>query len=193
MEAFEAFVALTMEGEGLVVSEAVKFPVTRQTAKTAYVETQTHGFEVDLVGARADRLVLATVKSFFGSRGVVADHVTGETTSQSKRLYALLNDSVVRDAVVEGACERYGYTLEQVELRLCVGKFAGAMAGDHERRIRKWCESQMAASGPIRVYGLDEIVPKARVLAARKQYRDNPALVAIKVLEAAHQLIPLKE
>lgn len=182
-----------MEGEGLVVSEAVKFPVTRQTAKTAYVETQTHGFEVDLVGARADRLVLATVKSFFGSRGVVAEHVTGETTSQSKRLYALLNDSAVRDAVVAGACERYGYKLEQVELRLCVGKFAGGTAGDHERRIRTWCAARTLGSGPIRVFGLDEIVPKARALAARKQYRDNPALVAIKVLEAAHQLIPLEE
>ncbi len=46
----------------LVVSEAIKFPVTRQTAKTSHGETQTHGFDVDLVGARRDRLVLATVK-----------------------------------------------------------------------------------------------------------------------------------
>ncbi|MFL5826734.1 MAG: hypothetical protein ACJ76V_09445, partial [Thermoleophilaceae bacterium] len=51
-------------------------------------EMQTHGYEVDLVAARADRLVLATVKSFFGSRGVVADHVTGETTSErGRKLY----------------------------------------------------------------------------------------------------------
>jgi hypothetical protein len=57
----------------LVVSEAVKFPVTRLTAKAIYAETQTHGFEVDLVGARHDKLVLATVKSFFGSRGVAAE------------------------------------------------------------------------------------------------------------------------
>jgi len=40
------------------VSEAVKFRVKRRTAKTSHEETQTHGFEVDLVGARADRLVL---------------------------------------------------------------------------------------------------------------------------------------
>src|SRR5690349_13390541 len=60
-----------MESDGLVVSEAVKFPVTRQTGKTSHKEVQTHGYEVDLIGARADRLVLATVKSFFGSRGVV--------------------------------------------------------------------------------------------------------------------------
>src|SRR6266516_1780005 len=100
MEAFESFVALTLEAEGLVVSEAVKFPVTRQTAKAAYAETQTHGFEVDLVAARADRLVLATVKSFFGSRGVVADAVMGWSEQRFTRLYALLNDPVVRDAVV---------------------------------------------------------------------------------------------
>jgi hypothetical protein len=37
--------------------------------------------ELDLTAARTDRLVLATVKSIFGSRGVVADHVTGTTSS----------------------------------------------------------------------------------------------------------------
>ena len=58
MEAFEQFVALAMESEGLVVSEAQKFPVQVLTKKAAYVETQTHGFEVDLVGARSDRLLI---------------------------------------------------------------------------------------------------------------------------------------
>jgi hypothetical protein len=77
MESFEQFVAVAMEAEGLIVSEAVKFPVRRQTRKALHDEVQTHGYEVDLVGARADRLVLATVKSFLGSRGVVADHVMG--------------------------------------------------------------------------------------------------------------------
>ena len=73
MEAFESFVALALEAERLVVSEAIKFPVTRPVAKAARHEIQTHGYEVDLVGARADRLVLATVKSFFGSRGVASE------------------------------------------------------------------------------------------------------------------------
>ena len=44
------------------MSEAVKFPVTLQTKKAAYAEIQTHGYEVDLVGVRRDRLVLATVQ-----------------------------------------------------------------------------------------------------------------------------------
>ena len=73
MEAFESFVALALEAERLVVSEAIKFPVTRPVAKAARHEIQTHGYEVNLVGARADRLVLATVKSFFGSRGVASE------------------------------------------------------------------------------------------------------------------------
>lgn len=68
VEAFEQFVALALETEGLVVSGALKFPVKVRTTKAAYEEWQTQGFEVDLVGARSDRLVLATVKSFFGSR-----------------------------------------------------------------------------------------------------------------------------
>jgi hypothetical protein len=76
MEAFEAFVAVALEGEGLVVSEGVKFPVKLRTGKAAYAEMQTHGYGVDLVGAPADALVLATVKSFFGSRGMVPEQVT---------------------------------------------------------------------------------------------------------------------
>ncbi len=77
MESFEQFLAVALEAEGLIVSEAVKFPVRRQTRKVLHDEVQTHGYQVDLVGARADRLVLATVKSFLGSRGVVAEHVMG--------------------------------------------------------------------------------------------------------------------
>jgi hypothetical protein len=40
---------------------------------------------VDLVAARADQLVLSTVKSFLGSQGVIADHVTGATTNLAAR------------------------------------------------------------------------------------------------------------
>lgn len=37
-----------MKAEGLIVSEAIKFPVAKQTARSSYRETQTHGYEVDL-------------------------------------------------------------------------------------------------------------------------------------------------
>lgn len=195
MEAFESFVALTMEAateDGrLVVSEAIKFPVTRQTAKTSHVETQTHGFEVDLVGARQDKLVLATVKSFFGSRGVVAEHVMGlSPTKRFNALYALINDPVVRDAVINAASKRYSYPIDEIELRLYVGKFVGDKTGEHERLIREWAATQIVGAGPIRVFGLKDIIATARQVASSTTYRDNPALVAIKVMEAAGMLVP---
>ncbi|MEU9510128.1 hypothetical protein AB0D32_28045 [Micromonospora sp. NPDC048170] len=159
MEAFESFVAIALEAEGFVVSEAVKFPVTQQTAKSAYAEVQTHGFEVDLVAARGNSLVLATVKSAFGSRGVVAEHVTGESGNvRANKLYALLNNEAVRDAVVDGAAQRFGYQVDQVELRLYAGRFAAPTTGRHEKKIRQWCAEQQAGSGPIRVFSVTEVV-----------------------------------
>src|SRR3954462_11274636 len=103
-----------MEDEGFVVSEAVKFPVA--VPVTSREGEQTHGFEVDLVGARSDRLVLASGKAFFCSRGVVADHVLGLAGPALNRRYALLNNPVVRDGVIAGACDRYGYDISQVEI-----------------------------------------------------------------------------
>ena len=185
MEAFESFVALALETEELVVSEALKFPVQQQTTSGL----QTHGYEVDLVGARSDRLVLASVKSFFGSRGVVADQVAGTAVRRvlNKR-YALLNNAFVRKTVVEGAAERFGYSLDQVELRLYVGKFAGSRTGSHEQRVREWCLGEHVGSGPIRVFNVEEVVEQVRRVSAITQYRDNAALVAMKVLEAAGAL-----
>ena len=49
-----------MQEERLVVSSGVKFPVKLRTRKERE-EHQTHGYEVDLIGASANRLVLATV------------------------------------------------------------------------------------------------------------------------------------
>ena len=188
MEAFESFVALAMEDEGLVVSSAVKFPVTRRTAKARHAETQTHGFEVDLVAANANKLVLASVKSFFGSRGVVAEHVDGTAGGAKARLYALLNDPDVRKQVIAGACRRYGYKAAQVEMRLYVGRFASPTKGANERAVRAWAAKTRVGAGPIRVIGVDEVVSIVRRVAQSKQYRDDPSLVALKVLDAAGQL-----
>jgi hypothetical protein len=186
MEAFEAFVALSLESEGFVVSEAQKFPVSKITAKTAYTESQTHGFEVDLIGARADRLVLATVKSGFGSRGVVSDHLIGETASiPNRKRYALLNDREVRDAVVAGASERFGYQTRAIELRVYVGRFAAPKKRTHETRIRNWCAQQIVGAGPIQVRSLSDIVGGVTKAASHTQYRNNQVLVTMKVLEAA--------
>jgi hypothetical protein len=175
MEAFESVVALTLEAEEFVVSGAVKFPVTRRTAKAMHKEVQTHGYEVDLVAARADMLVLATVKSFFGSRGVAAEDVAGEGRYSTH--YKLLNDLLIRDEVVAAAAARYGYSKDRVRLRLYAGRFAGPRTGAHEARIREM-------SG-FEVFGAEEIASKLIAAAASKQYRDSPALAAVKLLQAA--------
>lgn len=186
VEAFETFVALAMETEGLVVCEALKFDIAQQTT-SGY---QTHGYEVDLIGARRDRLVLASVKSYFGSKGVNAKEVAGTSNSvKNNKRYALLNNPAIRDRVVELAAERFGYELDQVELRLYVGKYAGK-AGADEAAVKQWCASQLAGGGPIKVVDGDEVVQRVRKVASKSQYRDNAALVAIKVLEAVGALNP---
>ena len=183
MEAFEQFVALAMEDEGLVVSSALKFPVRRLTKKQNYEEWQTHGYEVDLVGANSEKLVLATVKSFFGSRGVVADEVMN--TSGNGGRYYMLNQPDIRDGVVQGACERFGYDQQQVEMRLYVGKFAG---GGNEARIRDWAAGQRIGGCPLQVVGANVVVERVRQVALSKQYRDNPVLATMKVLAATGAL-----
>jgi hypothetical protein len=70
MEGYEHLVKVAMETEDLIVASNLKFPVKIRTNKKGRNEFQTHGYEVDLVGVRRDLLVLASVKSFFGSKGV---------------------------------------------------------------------------------------------------------------------------
>lgn len=182
MEAFEQFVAVALEAEGLVVSSSVKFPVRRQVKKSSREEFQTHGYEVDLVGARADRLILASVKSFFGSAGVKASEVRGD--SRGAGLYRLLNDSELRKEVVAAAAKRYGFSPEQVYLRLYVGKFAGRNGSDEEL-VRAWCATQRVGAGPIEVVGLKQLIEQVRLPARSRSYINNPIIVSMKVLEAA--------
>lgn len=183
MEAFESFVAVALESDGFVVSSGIKFPVTIRTDKTLRAEYQTHGFEVDLIAARADKLVLATVKSFLGSRGVVSDHVLGVSQNRSAvKRYAILNNREVRSAVVRQAARRYGYRTRQVDLRLYVGRFAGRSTGAHEAQIRQWAKTQRVGSGPIQIVGLQEVVGSVVRIAQETQYLNNPVLVTLKVL-----------
>ena len=54
--------------------------------------------------------------------------------------------------------------------------------------MQEWCSRQRVGAGPIRVIGVKEAVAQVREVAATKQYRDNAALVAMKVLDAAGAL-----
>ncbi len=183
MEAFEQFVALAMETENLIVSGGHKFPVRLQTRKTMHAEFQTHGFEVDLIGARIDRLVLASVKSYFGSYGVAFHHLNGESAQYAKR-YTLLNDERVRGSVVRQAAERFGYEEAQVELRLYVGKFATG----HEDRCREWCSEQVVAGKPIKIVPARDVVTIVKEVATATQYRDDAVLATMKVLQETNAL-----
>ncbi len=186
MDAFERFVAVTLEADGFGVYERVRFCAEDESGNGASDAGQAHGYAVDLVGAGADRLVLAMVKSLFGSRGVVAEHVTGETRDlRCRKRYALLNDEVVRASVVDGAAERFGYDVEQVQLRLYVAKFATHGRGQHEARVREWCARQTAGSGPIEVVGVWDVLEKVRAAATRQQYRDDPVLATMGFLDAS--------
>jgi len=184
MEAFEQFVAVALREEGFVVSEAVKFPVTRRVKKVRK-EEQTHGYEVDLLGARKDMLVLATVKSFFGSRGVRATDVMG--TGENSGGYRLLNDEVIRNGVLMKAAECYGYPADQVFMRLYVGKFAGRQGSD-ERAVQTWCDSQIVGGGPIKLIGAKQVVAESLAAATRGTYTNDPVVVAMKVLAATGYL-----
>lgn len=124
------------------------------------------------MAARADVLVLATVKSFFGSRGVAAEDVAGGGRFGAH--YKLLNDSFIRDEVIAAAAKRYGYRKDRVRLRLYAGRFAGPGKGIHEARIREM--------PGFEVFGPEEIASKLIDVAASKQYRDSPALAAVKLL-----------
>ena len=185
MEAFEQFVAVAVGAEGYVVSSNLKFPIARQTKKKKHVEVQEHGYEVDLVGARADRLLLVSVKSMFGSKGVRAVDVDG--TGKWAKRYKLLNDVDIRTGVIALAAKRFGYTTEQVRLRLTVGKFAGK-GTKNEDQVRAWCDGQVAGGGAIELLTVREVVEQVRKVAGDTTYVDNSVVVALKVLAAANVL-----
>ena len=78
-------------------------------------------------------------------------------------------------------------------VRLNVGKFAAQSKGAEEQAVRDWCAATVIGGGPVMVHGVAEVASCAREVANSKQYRGSPALVAIRVLDAAGMLTPLPE
>lgn len=178
MEAFESFVALALEAEDLVIMGPVKFMITRQTKKAKVVEYQTHGYEIDIVAARADKLVLASVKSFLGSGGVRVDEVTGKAANSSG--YKMLNDVKLRNELVKQAAMKFGYKEDQVEMRLYGGKFQYGQKGLED--VRDWASKQSVGVGPIAVVSGQELASLVVQFAKSKTYRDHEVLMTVKVL-----------
>lgn len=188
MEGFEHVVKVAPEAEQFIVAGNLKFPVKRQTRKAAYEEMQEHGYEVDLVGARADKLVLASVKSYFGSLGVSDEGFRGlrQTSKPAhEKRYILFNEPDVQAGVITAACERFGYAPEQIELRLYVGKFKSETA---RQAITQHLAKPPAGLRPVRVIGLDEILDRVLAVVESKTYFNDPVIMTLKALKHAHRL-----
>lgn len=189
MEAFEHVVKVYLEAQGYVVTAGVKFPVRRRnrTGKPGEAKYQTHGYEVDLVAAKSGSLLLASVKSFFGSAGV---HRQGfkKLADPSKRThyprYQMLTDAKVRRGILKGASRRYGYPPTMIRMALFVGKFHKP----DEAAVRKYLSGIRIPAGTVEVFGLDEVVPALLDLAKRRTYIDDPVIVTLKMLNAANVL-----
>lgn len=183
MEAFEQVVKVFLEAKGYVVTSNAKFPVRRKTKKVKYDEYQTHGYEVDIVAARHDALILGSVKSFFGSVGVNRQGFRGIADNSRQthfQNYAMFNEREVRDGILLEAEKRYGYPQSQIQFYLFAGKFK---AGD-EIVITDHLSEIEAGVGPVRVVNLESIVEGLLEAAQSKTYYNDPVVMTLKALKA---------
>ncbi len=188
MEAFEHVVKVYLEHQGYVVTNNIKFYVRRQTGRRAYAEFQTHGYDMDIVAARADELLLGSVKSYFGSQGVTRGFFKGLAREGERTAFAratIFNEPDVREGVLEEAQRIYGYELNKIHLALFVGKFGGGM---HEADIRGHLAQLEVGGQPVSVIGIHEIADSLLRIADSKTYHDDPVVMTLKVLRAAGRL-----
>lgn len=174
MESFEAVVATALEAENYVVSG----PVTIKWFSPGHPKEkgeQPNRLEIDLVAARGDRLVLATVKSFFGSRGVIPQEVMGKGRGASG--YTMINDKKKRTELIALAAEKYGYAVKDIEVRLYAGKFAGK---DGEQTVRDWASKQILGGGVLQVINALQLSQVIQALAKESHYQNNVAVAFAK-------------
>jgi hypothetical protein len=184
MESFEHLCKVALEAEGFAVTSNAKFPVRRRTKRVGHEEYQTHGYEIDLVGARGGQLVLAEVKSYLGSVGVNRQGFVGLADRSRKTFfdrYKLINNPDLQLEVAKVACARFGYMPEQLEWRIYVGNFAKGQ----DVEIRNYL---LTLSPPVHVIGLHDIVGSLIELAKQKTYFDDPVLMTVKALMAADRI-----
>jgi hypothetical protein len=186
MESFEAVVATALEAENYVVAG----PITIKWFSEGHPKKkgeQPNRLEIDLVAARGDRLVLATVKSFFGSGGVFPKDVMG--TGRGASGYTMINDKKKRAELIELVAAKYGYDVKDIEVRLYAGKFAGAQG---EQAIRDWAAEQQLGGGVLQVVNALQLSKVIFALAKESHYQNNVAIAFAKTqLEA--ELIEAKE
>lgn len=179
MEAFEHIVKVFLEFQGYVVTTNIKFPVRRKTKKAKYEEYQTHGYEVDIIGAKADSLLLGSVKSFFGSGGVNRQGFKGIADTTKKTYYdqyKMFNVPEIYKGILVEASKRYGYPLKQIQVCLFVGNFSSG----EEQLITRYLENKQ-----IEVYDLRTIVNGLLKASKPSTYTNDPVLVTVKALQMA--------
>lgn len=179
VEAFEHIVKVFLESQGYVVTTNVKFPVRRKTKKTRYEEYQTHGYEVDIVGAKSNSLLLGSVKSFFGSGGVRKQGFMGIADTSRKThfdRYKIFNDVDVRDSILKEAGNRYGYPLRHIQLCLFVGRFG---FGEEQTIV------DYLGKSDIKVCNLRMITEGLLEAAKPSTYMNDPVVATIKALQLA--------
>ncbi len=186
MESFEAVVATALEAENYVVAG----PITIKWFSPGHPKNkgeQPNRLEIDLVAARGDRLVLATIKSFFGSGGVFPKDVMG--TGRGASGYTMINDKKKRAELIELVAAKYGYEVKDVEVRLYAGKFAGVQG---EQIIRDWASKQVLGGGVLQVVNALQLSKVIFALAKESHYQNNVAIAFAKTqLEA--ELIQARE
>ena len=186
MEAFEQVVKVYLEDKGYIVTGGIKFPLLKRIEKkSGKIEIQRHGYEVDIVGARYDSLLLGSVKSFFGSKGVNRQGFRG-IADEAKRThfnrYTMFNDPEIRTGILDGAAKRYGYPANRIQFALFVGKFYRA----DEIAVRDHLQRSVVGRGPIQVVGLQDLVGTLRNVATRKTYINDAVVMTLKVLHSAN-------
>lgn len=188
MEAFEHVVKVYLETRHYIVTSGVKFPITKLIVKrSGRKERQTHGYEVDLVAARRDELILASVKSFFGSAGVHRQGFRGladESKPTHFGRYTMFNERAIMRGMIRGASARFGYPPKRIRMCLFVGKFHRPDEVD----IRKHLARLRTPAGTVEVIGLDEIVRQLLAATTSRTYINDPVLMTLKVLRAADLL-----
>lgn len=191
MEAYENMVARAMETEGLLVAGPKKFAFLLPYMKQGTERIATTWIEVDLIGMSADRLILASVKSYFGSGGTDASHFLGEKGVKKAKGYRMIQDPEIRELLGEETSKLFGFTKKQIEFRF----YSGLYKGDGEQRIRDWADKKEnhAFGNKIQIFNVNQVVDKIVLLAEGKGYVDDASIVAIKAFKAAEKILEKTE
>ncbi len=178
MESYEHVTKVWMEAQGFIVSSGVKFPLKLPTNKKSRAESQKHGYEIDLIAARQDRLVLVNVKSYFGSKGLSLTGLKNEK---------MFSRDEVWEGIITGACNRYGYSRDKIELWVV----AGLVSPRNKTTILKYLQILATDRGtPTRFFDAADVAQGLVDSTESKTYINDPVIATVRTLREARFLKP---